>query len=64
MPKSKPKPTVIVTNPRASRLPRQLGTFSPSPPPLAPITPKQLPASRQLSPGPRVVVTNPRAGGV
>ena len=63
-PKTKPvrTPGSVVTNPSATRLPRQLGTFDPAVAPVEPIRPKQIPKSRQRpKSGPNVVVTNPRA---
>lgn len=59
MPRRKP-PTVTVTNPRASRLPSQLGTFADSPATPEPIRPKTTPKHRQITSGPRVQITGPK----
>lgn len=58
----KRKPTVQITNPAASRhkISRPLGTYSPTPPTPAPITPAQTPRSRQIVAGPRVSITDGR----
>lgn len=55
---SKPRktPGTVTTNPTASRLPSQRGTFSPNPPTPDPVTPK-VTRSRQITSGPRVEIT-------
>ena len=53
--------TTKITNPRASRLPRGLGDFSPNVPARAPRDARPDPRSRQLTPSKRVRVTNNRA---
>ncbi len=58
------RPSVTITNSRASRLPSQRGDFARDPESVAPITPALVPRHRQLAPAPNVVVTSRRASRV
>jgi hypothetical protein len=55
------RPSVVITNKSASRLPGGLGTARTTPSPPPPIEPKTIAKSRQVTPGPRVQITNPTA---
>ena len=50
-----------ITNPAATRLPRQLGTFADSPETPGPIRPVQIPKHRQLRQSEHVKISNPKA---
>jgi hypothetical protein len=59
--KRKPK-TVQITNPGASRLPRPLGEYSPTPPAPEPVTPKpRRRVGESFRDSEHVRVTNPEA---
>ena len=60
--KSNKSSSVTVTNPRASTLPRSTPTrFAVNPPTPDPVSPVQIPVSRQLVQSEHVEITNPKA---
>lgn len=50
---------VAITNPAASRLPNQRGTFNSNVATPDVIRPKQITRHQQITPGPNVIVTSP-----
>lgn len=54
------RPSVVITNPSASRLPRKRGAFNPRPAGPEPIRPKLPPKHTQMAPGPTVLYTTPK----